>query len=155
MNQTARKDYLGYILQKKKPHIPIGKALLMVDGVVLLLSVYAFQNVEAGLFGLISLFAQTSVIDMIIYGNDHGSMVTIVTSSPQEIMRGILEELERSATILNAKGAYSGSDRKVLLCSIRKNQFYKLKQIIYSADPGAFTMVTETTEVFGEGFKEI
>ena len=82
-------------------------------------------------------------------------MVTIITNSPQEIMRGILEELERSATILNAKGAYSGSDRKVLLCSIRKNQFYKLKQIIYSADPGAFTMVTETTEVFGEGFKEI
>lgn len=152
---TGGTDILGYILQKKKPHIPIGKALLMVDGVVRLLSVYAFQNVEAGLFGLISLFAQTSVIDMIIYGNDRGSMVTIVTSSPQEIMRGILEELERSATILDAKGAYSGSDRKVLLCSIRKNQFYKLKQIIYSADPGAFTMVTETTEVFGEGFKEI
>lgn len=152
---TGGTDILGYILQKKKPHISIGKALLMVDGVVLVLSIYVFQNMEAGLLGLISLYAQTKVMDAIIYGNDRGSMVTIVTSSPQEIMRGILEELERSATVLDARGAYSGSGRKVLLCSIRKNQFYRLKQIICLADPGAFVMVTETTEVFGEGFKEM
>ena len=55
---TGGTDILGYIMQKKKPHISIGKALLMVDGVILLLSIYVFQNVEAGLFGLISLFAQ-------------------------------------------------------------------------------------------------
>lgn len=152
---TGGTDILGYILQKKKPHISIGKALLMVDGVVLILSIYVFQNMEAGLLGLISLYAQTKVMDAIIYGNDRGSMVTIVTSFPQEIMRGILEELERSATVLDARGAYSGSGRKVLLCSIRKNQFYRLKQIICLADPGAFVMVTETTEVFGEGFKEM
>ena len=41
---------------------------------------------------------------------------------------------------------------KVLLCSIRKSEFYRLKQIIHRADPGAFIMVTETTEVLGEGF---
>ena len=50
---TGGTDILGYILQKKKPHISIGKALLMVDGVILLLSIYVFENVEAGLFGLI------------------------------------------------------------------------------------------------------
>lgn len=152
---TGGTDILGYILQKKKPHISIGKALLMVDGVILLLSIFVFENVEAGLFGLICLFAQTKVIDAIIYGNDIGSMVMIVTRYPDLITRGILEELERSATVLDAKGAYSGGNVKVLICSIRKNQFYKLKNIIYSVDPNAFIMVTETTEVFGEGFKEI
>ncbi len=150
---TGGTDILGYIMQKKKPHISIGKALLMVDGVILLLSIYVFQNVEAGLFGLISLFAQTRVMDAIIYGNDIGSMVTIVTRYPEKITEGILVELERSATVMDAKGAYSGADVKVLLCSIRKHEFYKLKRIIYSADPNAFIMVTETTEVFGEGFK--
>ncbi|MCI8659304.1 MAG: YitT family protein [Lachnospiraceae bacterium] len=150
---TGGTDILGYIFQKKKPHISIGKALLMVDGVILLLSIFVFENVEAGLFGLISLFAQTRVMDAIIYGNDIGSMVTIVTRYPENIMEGILVELERSATVMDAKGAYSGADVKVLLCSIRKHEFYKLKRIIYAADPNAFIMVTETTEVFGEGFK--
>lgn len=150
---TGGTDILGYIFQKRKPHISIGKALLMVDGVILALSIYVFQNVEAGLFGLISLFAQTKVMDAIIYGHDIGSMVTIVTRYPKKITDGILTELERSATVMDAKGAYSGADVKVLLCSIRKHEFYKLKRIIYSADPNAFIMVTETTEVFGEGFK--
>ena len=152
---TGGSDILGSILQKKKPHISIGKALLLIDGIILLLSIYVFPNVEAGLFGLISLFAQTKVMDAIIYGNDIGSMVVIVTRHPQKITEGILVELERSATVLDAKGAYTGADVKVLLCSIRKNQFYKLKRIIYSVDPNAFIMVTETTQVFGEGFKEM
>ncbi len=152
---TGGTDIIGFIFQKKKPHISIGKALLMVDGIILLLSIYVFQNVEAGLFGLISLFAQTKVMDAIIYGNDIGSMVVIVTRYPEKITEGILVELERSATVLDAKGAYTGADVKVLLCSIRKSQFYKLKRIIYSVDPNAFIMVTETTEVFGEGFKDI
>lgn len=152
---TGGTDILGYILQKKKPHISIGKALLMIDGIILLLSIYVFQNVEAGLFGLISLFAQTRVMDAIIYGNDIGSMVTIVTRYPEKITQGILTELERSATVMDGKGAYSKADVKVLLCSIRKHEFYKLKRIIYSSDPDAFIMVTETTEVFGEGFKEM
>lgn len=49
---TGGSDILGSILQKKRPHISIGKALLMVDGIILLLSIYVFQNVEAGLLVL-------------------------------------------------------------------------------------------------------
>ena len=152
---TGGTDILGYIMQKKKPHISIGTALMIVDGVILLLSIYAFHNVEAGLLGLICLFAQTKVIDAIIYGSDTGNMVTIVTRRPEAIAQGVIEQLERSATVLKGTGAYSGEAKTVLLCTVRKNQFYKLKEIIYEEDPSAFIMVTETTEVFGEGFKEI
>lgn len=152
---TGGSDILGYILQKKRPHMSIGRALMIVDGVVLLISIYVFDNVESGLFGLIALYAQTRVIDGIIYGNDTGSMVTIVTNRPKEIAQGVIAELERSATIMAGKGAYSQKDTQVLLCTVRKSQFSHLKEIIKEADPAAFVMVTETTEVFGEGFKEI
>ena len=43
-------DILGYILQKK-PHLSIGRALIIVDGLVLALSIFVFKNVESGLFG--------------------------------------------------------------------------------------------------------
>lgn len=152
---TGGSDILGYILQKKRPHISIGRALMIVDGIVLLFSIYIFDNVESGLFGLIALYAQTRVIDSIIYGNDMGSLVTIITGKPREIASQIIEELERSATIMAGKGAYSQKDTQVLLCTVRKSQFSRLKEIIRESDPAAFVMVTETTEVFGEGFKEI
>lgn len=151
---TGGTDILGYLLQRKKPHISIGRALMIVDGVVLAVSIFVYGNIEAALFGLISLYAQTKVIDTVIYGGDVGSMATIVTSNPDEISAKVIYELDRTATLVPAKGAYSKKDISVLLCTVRKSQFSKLKKIVYEADTNAFVMVTDTTEVFGLGFKD-
>lgn len=152
---TGGSDIIGYLLQKKKPHLSIGHALLIIDGILLTVSIFVFRNIESGLFGLISLFVQTQIIDKIIYGTDVGNMVTIITSAPEEISRQIITNLERSATILPGYGAYSKCSTDVLLCAVRKNQFSTLKQIIHKIDPAAFVLVTETSEVYGEGFKTI
>lgn len=150
---TGGSDILGYLLQKKYPHMSIGRALMIVDGLILATSIFAYGNIEAALFGLIALYAQTKVIDGMIYGSDAGSMVTIVTKHPEAISDRVIFELDRSATILPGKGAYSKKDTNVLLCTVRKSQFSKLKRIIHEVDSDAFVMVTEATEVFGEGFK--
>lgn len=151
---TGGTDILGYILQKKRPHMSIGRALMIVDGIILAASIFVFGNIEAALFGLISLYVQTKVIDAIIYGGEVGSMATIVTSNPDEITEKVISELDRTATLLPAKGAYSRKNTNVLLCTVRKSQFSRLKKIVYDADPNAFVMVTDTSEVFGLGFKD-
>lgn len=150
---TGGTDILGYILQKRRPHISIGRALMIVDGVILGLSIFVFGNIEAALFGMISLYVQTKVIDAIIYGGEVGSMATIITSNPDDISNQVIRELDRTATVIPAKGAYSKKDTNVLLCTVRKSQFSRLKKIVYETDPNAFVMVTDTSEVFGLGFK--
>ena len=150
---TGGTDILGYVLQKKRPHISIGRALMIVDGIILAVSILVFGNIEAALFGMIALYVQTKVIDTIIYGGEAGSMATIITSKPDEISAKVISELDRTTTILPAKGAYSGKDTNVLLCTVRKSQFSRLKKIVYEADSDAFVMVTDTSEVFGLGFK--
>lgn len=151
---TGGTDILGYILQKKRPHMSIGRALMIVDGVILGVSIFVFGNIEAALFGLISLYVQTKVIDTIIYGGEVGSMATIITANPDDIASKVIYELDRTATLIPAKGAYSRKDTNVLLCTVRKSQFSRLKKIVYEADPNAFVMVTDTSEVFGLGFKD-
>lgn len=151
---TGGTDILGYLLQKKKPHISIGRALMIVDGVILGISIFVFENIEAALFGLIALFVQTKVIDGIIYGGDVGSMATIVTTKPDAIADKVIQELDRTATLIPAQGAYSKKEVSVLLCTVRKSQFSTLKRIVYEADANAFVMATETAEVFGLGFKD-
>lgn len=88
-----------------------------------------------------------------IYGFDAGTKATIITRHPEEISQKIIEIMDRSATILQGKGAFSGQDTSILLCTVRKSEFSILKQIIQETDKNAFVMVTETTEVFGLGFK--
>lgn len=152
---TGGSDILGYVLQKKRPQLSIGRALMAVDGVILLMSIYVFGNIDAALFGLVSLFATTKVIDSVIYGGDASTMVTVVTRKPREIARRIIADLDRSATLVQATGAYSGKDTSVLLCTVRKSQFQRLRKIVYEADPGAFLMATEASEVLGDGFKAL
>ena len=152
---TGGSDILGYVLQKKRPQLSIGRALMAVDGVILLMSIYVFGNIDAALLGLVSLFATTKVIDSVIYGGDASTMATVVTRKPREIARRIIADLDRSATLVQATGAYSGKDTSVLLCTVRKSQFQRLRKIVYEADPGAFLMATEASEVLGDGFKAL
>lgn len=152
---TGGSDILGYVLQKKRPQLSIGRALMAVDGVILLMSIHVFGNIDAALFGLVSLFATTKVIDSVIYGGDASTMATVVTRKPREIARRIIADLDRSATLVQATGAYSGKDTSVLLCTVRKSQFQRLRKIVYEADPGAFLMATEASEVLGDGFKAL
>ena len=148
-------DILGYLLQKKRPQMSIGRALLLVDGIVLVVSIFVFGNIDAALFGLVPLFAQPKVIDGIIYGGEVSTMATVVTKKPEAIAERVIVDLDRSATLLKAQGAYSKEDTTLLLCTVRKSQFPRLKRIIYEVDPDAFMMATETSEVLGFGFKEL
>lgn len=150
---TGGTDIAGYLLQKKFPHYSIGHALMIIEGIILVMSIFVFQDVDAGLFGLISVYVQTKVIDMILYGSDAGSQAIIVTKHPQEIADRVIQELEHTATILPAKGAYSGNPIDVVLCTVRKSEFVRLKRIIGQCDPSAFVMANETSEVLGLGFK--
>ena len=102
-----------------------------------------------------TLFAQTKVIDGIIYGGEVSTMATVVTKKPEAIAERVIVDLDRSATLLKAQGAYSKEDTTLLLCTVRKSQFPRLKRIIYEVDPDAFMMATETSEVLGFGFKEL
>ena len=152
---TGGSDVVGYLLQKKYPHVSIGRALMMIDGIILSTSIFVFGNVDAALFGLISLYAQTKVIDMIIYGNDAGSEASIVTKYPQKIAERVIKEIDRTVTLLPGKGGYSGEDTTVVLCTVRKTEFNRLKRIIAETDENAFVIVKETSGIFGLGFKDV
>ena len=150
---TGGTDIAGYLLQKKFPHYSIGRALMMIEFFILGLSIFVFEDVDAGLFGLISVYVQTKAIDMILYGSGSANQAFIITQQPEEISKRVIGELERTCTILNGKGAYSGADTTIVLCTVRKSEFVRLKNIISDCDPNAFVVVNETSEVLGLGFK--
>lgn len=150
---TGGSDIVGYLLQKKFPNIPIGRFLMLIDGIILSSSVLVFGNLDAALFGLICLYAETKMIDAIIYLSNASSKVTIITQHTQEICQQIIRVIDRSATIISGKGAYSGNVTDVVICTVRRSEFGYLKNIIWEIDKTAFVMVTETNQVFGLGFR--
>jgi len=125
---------------------------MVIDLLIILLGWPVFGNVDAVLYGLISTFITSTVIDKIMYGVDEGKLAIIITSKGGEVSRQIDAACARGSTIIRAQGAYTLADLQVLLCACSKSESYKVRSAAHQVDPGAFVMLTETSQVFGEGF---
>lgn len=151
---TGGSEVIARLIERKLPYIPIGRLLLGVEAVIVLASMLVFKELQTGLCATIAIYASTRLIDAILYGGDSGRMLLIMTDKEQEIAEGILSGIGRGVTMLKAEGAYTGKDRRVLMCAMRPSEVYQLRRLVKAIDPRAFTVVIATEQTLGEGFLE-
>lgn len=151
---TGGTDIVGRLLQKFFPAMQTGRAILVIDFCVLLLSAIAYHNIETFLYGMVAMFTSSKVLDAILYGADTGKIVMIVSDKKDEIAKTIIAETGRGCTFLKGVGAYTYADRDITLCAVRKHQYLALKKIIFKIDPNAFCMSLGAEEIIGYGFKD-
>ena len=152
---TGGTDIVSRLIQLRYRHLSMGKLLFLVDVVVLLLSVVVFRNIEAGLYGMLSVYTAGKVLDNVLYGLDTGKVLLVISERNGEIAQGIMEAMNRGVTFLHGAGAWSGEKKQVLLCAVRAQQCYQVEEIIRGVDPDAFMIVMEANEIAGEGFRPI
>ena len=146
-------DLLTMTIKKLRPHLSVGAVMMAIDMVVILLGWPVFGNVDAVLYGVTSTVVSTIVIDKILYGTGAGTLAIIITEKGSQIGAKIGENVRRGVTTIPAAGGYTGIHRDVLLCACSKAEAYLVKSAVQEVDEKAFVMFTETSEVFGEGFK--
>ena len=151
---TGGSDVASKLLQLKAPGLSVGRLILFIDGCVLVTAALVYQNIENALYGLIAIFTSTRILDSILYGLDAGRVVMIISDYYREISAAVISELGRGCTRLRAEGSYTNIERPVLLCAVRRSQYYTLKRIVNRIDVNAFVVVLEAGEILGEGFKE-
>ena len=117
-------------------------------------SALVFKNIENALYAGIALAISSIVLDLVLYGPDEAKSVMIISDRAEDVAKRILEELDIGVTYLQGRGAYTGAEKQVLLCAMRKTLFPKVRQIVQQEDPAAFMIVSSATEIFGEGFKD-
>ncbi len=149
---TGGGDIMAKLLQKFRPHMQTSTAVMLTDLVIIAASMVVFQNIESGLYGLINMVLGSYVIDMILYGTNKSTMITVMSAHNQEIAEALMDVLERGVTFYKSRGAYSGREGEALICVVDRKQFYKAKKLIYGIDSKAFLIVSEAKEVYGEGF---
>ena len=75
-----------------------------------------------------------------------------ITAEPDLVSERIIEEIGRGVTALAGRGMYGNTDRGVLLCAVTVTEVAHLRDVVKSADPNAFVIVSPVQEVLGEGF---
>ncbi len=151
---TGGTDILALLLQLKYPYLPIGTLLMFADGAVIVTSGIIFHSVEICIYACIALFLAVKLIDFIVVGADFAKAVMIISPKTEEISKDVISLLDRGVTGLQSRGMYGGKQGTMLLCVIRKNQIVKLKSIVEKHDKNAFLIVSDVTEVIGEGFRK-
>ena len=148
---TGGTDIVARLLKLKFPWLPMGQLLLVPDGVVLAAAALAFGEVSAALYGAVALFVTARVMDTVLYGLDTCKTAYIISDNWRAIADVLLEQ-DRGVTILRGQGAYTGTDKQVLMVAFRQRDIVQLRRTVHSLDPQAFMIVCNAHEVLGEGF---
>jgi uncharacterized membrane-anchored protein YitT (DUF2179 family) len=77
----------------------------------------------------------------------------IITSTPEKIVRFIVEDLHRGATELHGEGAFTHQDKTVILTVVNRAQAVRLRNFAKQSDPASFILITNTGEIIGKGFR--
>lgn len=149
---TGGTDIIGRLVQSKFNHFPIGTLLFIIDGIIILISLLISKNVDLTLYGFFGLFISALVIDYVIGHLNSSKLALVITENGDAISRLIIENSRRGVTVLNARGAYSGARKNLLICALKDKEIPEFKKMVDSADPGAFTIFTRSEKIFGLGF---
>ncbi|MFI3284636.1 MAG: YitT family protein, partial [Erysipelotrichaceae bacterium] len=132
--------------------IEIGSLVMIVDTITVLCGLYVY-GLEAVLVGLISVYTcSIAITKTMAFPGSSAKSVQIISDYWEAINQKINHEMDRGTTLLAAQGGYTGDKKKVILVVLNNNEYSKLLSIIDEIDSNAFMIVSETTEVHGEGF---
>ncbi|WP_203553925.1 YitT family protein [Bacillus sp. B15-48] len=150
---TGGTDLAAQILNKYTG-LSLGTSIAIIDGLIVLSAAIVF-DIERGLYALIGLYVTSKTIDLVQIGIGRSKMTMVITCKQEEVREAILHKIDRGMTKLTAYGGYTDQERPILMCVVDQTEFTKLKQIVKSIDPNAFIIVTDASEVLGEGFKKV
>ena len=150
---TGGMDIIVKALRLRLPHLKTGNIFFIADAIVVTLSGIVFRDIDAALYAAITVSCSSFMLDVVLYGRDEAKLLYIISSRPQEITARLLKELDIGVTLIDGHGAYSGDEKQVLMCAMKKTVFPRVESIVREEDPDSFMIVTSASEIFGEGYK--
>lgn len=146
-------DIMALIL-KKFTALDVGKALLAVDFIVALSSFVIF-GVESGLYSVLGLFAKAFIVDMVIDNLNACKYFVVITTEKEKISDFIIKTLHHGVTETEAVGGFTQENKVMLHTVCKRMEAIKLRSKIKEIDPGAFIIISTSSEIIGRGFRGV
>lgn len=152
-SSTGGADFITMSIQAKHPHLSLGKIIFVSDVTIVCAGGFIYREVDGIIYGILICTLLAFVVDKLMYGIDAGKMSLIVTDLGEEMAQMIHQITGRGATLLHGTGSYSKSHKYVVMCACNNKEMFLIKRMAKKVDPHCFTVIMESNEVVGEGFK--
>lgn len=150
---TGGTDIIARLLKLRFPHIETGKLFIIIDIIIVIASAIAFRNIELAAYAGISVFVSGKAMDFVLYGGEGARLIFVISDKEAEIAERFMADLDSGVTYVNGIGAYTASDKKIVMCAMTKQMLPKAQDIVKEIDDNAFMIVTSANEIVGEGYK--
>lgn len=154
-SSTGGIDFILMLLKHRFQHIQTGTISFVLEFLTLIVSGVVFRDLESVIYGVIIVFLSTTTIDKLFLGFNSGAMAYIVVEKGQgtELCKKIDDICDRGSTVLDGRGGHGGSPKDVIMVVGSYKDIYDVQNYLRTFEPDAFTIVLDSKEVQGEGFK--
>jgi uncharacterized membrane-anchored protein YitT (DUF2179 family) len=142
-------------LMSRHLRIPLSRAQVIVDGVIVLIGFIAFRDIEIPLYSWLVIFIMGKVIDFVLTGFSDEKTVFIISDRHEIIRERLLDEIGRGGTYLHGSGMYNGAEKKVIFTVVARRELIQLMEIVHQVDGQAFMTVIDASEILGKGFESL
>ena len=147
-------DFVAAIIHKYRPEMNMFYIIFALNVTVAISSYFVYDyQIEPVLLCILYSFMSSTVSDRMTKSGRAAVRFEIITDRPDEIGQKIIQKLHHSATVVPARGMYSGKEVNMLICVVNKGQMAKLADIIRSY-PNTFAIMSSVNAVVGN-FKKI
>ena len=148
-------DVIAKFIKEKYPYVNFGSFILLLNAFIVVVYTIIFRSYDKSMYTVIAVAVSAKIIDMVLYGFSTSKLCYIISEHSDEIKGEIVKTLHRGVTMINGKGAYSGQNKQVLLCVVKRQQIIEIRRLIRNIDQQAFVIVSDARDVFGKGFGNI
>lgn len=149
---TGGTDVLAFLICKIFKKFRSSIVIFAVDVIIVIAGIFVIKDLTLSLLGVASAFICAIVIDKLFLGESQAFIAQIVSDKYEEINKLIISKLDRTTTILEARGGYSGMKKKVVMVSFTMRQYATLINIVNIVDKTAFVSIHRAHEINGEGW---
>lgn len=140
---------ISALIKKVRPHTNLAYASLIMDSIVVVVAFFVYGMLLTPVMcTFFNLFIANFIVDYILAGLKNGYKFEIVTDEPDELSDELMTVLGHGVTEIHVTGMYSGTDKYMLVCIIRKKQIGQMMKILKKYR-GSFASFSKVNEVFG------
>ncbi len=136
------------VIFAKKLGLSVGSFVMIYNIVLYIVCGFVINSWILPLYSIVTYYAALKTVDFIVDGLERSKAAFIVTAQSDKICHALQEEFRCGMTVIDAKGGYSGADRKVVYFVVNRFQVMKMKDIVQKIDPLAYITLNEVADIF-------
>ena len=147
-------DFISALIHNRYPDKSFFGMSFTINACIAIASFFVYDyKMEPVILCILYSFTSTTVGERLMKSGRSAVRFEIVTDQPQALANEIIGRFHHSATLIPAKGMYSGRETNMLVCVVNKTQAAALAAIIKQF-PHSFAVMSQVGQVVGN-FKNL